>query len=80
MGGTSLTSPRSDHSRPTFALLRAADRLYTGLAWMIQTVCKIGKLIRCTTRHWQSIVQKHDALAGLEEAVVDTLQHPRYIG
>jgi hypothetical protein len=47
---------------------------------MIQTVCKIGKLIRCTTRHWQSIVQKHDALAGLEEAVVDTLQHPRYIG
>ncbi len=46
---------------------------------MIHTVCKLGKRIRCTARHWQSIVQQHDALAGLEDAVVDTLQHLRYI-
>lgn len=46
---------------------------------MIHAVCKLGKRIRCTTRHWQSIVRKHDALAGLEEAAVNTLEHPRYI-
>jgi hypothetical protein len=46
---------------------------------MIQTVCKLGKRIRCAARHWQSIVRKHDALTGLADAVADTLQHPRYI-
>ena len=46
---------------------------------MIRTVCKLGKRIRCTARHWQSIVRKHDALAKLEGAVTVTLQHPRYI-
>jgi hypothetical protein len=46
---------------------------------MIQTVCKLGKRIRCAARHGQSIVRKHDALAGLENAVTGALQHPRYI-
>lgn len=46
---------------------------------MIQIVCRLGKRIRCTARHWQSIVRKHDALAGLEDAVTGVLQHPRYI-
>ena len=46
---------------------------------MIQTVCQLGKRIRCAARHWQSIVRKHDALVGLADAVADTLQHPRYI-
>ena len=60
-------------------MLGDAERLYTGRAWMIRTVCKLGKRIRCTARHWQSIAQKHDALARLADAVADTLQHPSYI-
>jgi len=46
---------------------------------MIRTVCKLGKRIRCTSRHWQSIVRKHNTLARLEDVVTVTLQHPRYI-
>lgn len=30
-------------------------------------------------RHWDSIVKKHDALAGLTDAVRTTLQRPRYV-
>jgi hypothetical protein len=46
---------------------------------MIQTVCKLGKRIRCTARHWRSIVQKHDTMAGLADSVADTLRRLRYI-
>ena len=46
---------------------------------MIHVTCRLGKRIRCTTRHWESIVKKHDALTGRVEDVKDTLQHPRYV-
>lgn len=60
-------------------LLRITPCLYTLRSRMIRTVCRLRKRIRCTARHWQSIVRKHGALAGLEEAVTEVLRHPRYI-
>src|SRR5574337_173206 len=65
--------------RPAVHVAVSRRRPVYSRARMIQMVCKLGKRIRCTERHWQSIVRKHDALAGLEGAVIDTLQHPRYI-
>lgn len=46
---------------------------------VIHVTCKLGKRIRCTARHWESIVKKHDALTERVEEAIDTLRHPRYV-
>lgn len=46
---------------------------------LIEVVCKLGKRIRVTKRHWDTIVKKHESVAGLGEQVKETLQDPQYI-
>ena len=42
-------------------------------------VCKLGKRIRVTKRHWDSIIKKHESIVGLESNVKETLRTPHYI-
>ena len=49
------------------------------MAGLTRVTCKLGKRIRWTARHWESIVKKHDALARLADEVSVTLQQPNYI-
>lgn len=49
------------------------------MAGLKRVTCKLGKRIRWTARHWESIVKKHDALARLADEVAVTLQRPCYI-
>src|SRR3989304_6280575 len=45
----------------------------------IKACSQIGKRIRSSKRHWDAIVNKHESVAGLEEQVGRTLEHPRYV-
>ena len=45
----------------------------------IEVVCKLDKRIRVTKRYWDTIVKKHESVAGLGEQVKGTLRNPQYI-
>ncbi len=45
----------------------------------IEIVSGLGRRIRTTKRHWDYIVSKHEAVAGLEEVVKETLKNPAYV-
>lgn len=49
------------------------------MPYYIEVISKLGKKIRVEKRYWETIVKKHDSVAGLDEQVKETLKHPIYI-
>lgn len=49
------------------------------MRYYIEVVSKLGKRIRASKNHWESIVKKHESVAGLEAKVRETIRNPAYI-
>ena len=49
------------------------------MRYHIEVRSHLSKRIRISKRYWETIVKKHESVAGMEESVKETLQHPTYI-